>query len=218
MSEDVSAPHPRLVVPGLYAVTPDECDTACLLAAVERVIAGGPSLLQYRNKRADPALRREQALAVQRVCRHGGVPLIINDDLDLALELGADGVHLGRDDGDLARARAALGQDRILGVSCYAEWPRAVAAVSAGADYVAFGAMFPSSVKPQAVRAPFELLARARAEFDVAVVAIGGITLDRAVEVRDAGADLVAVITDLFGAPDPEGRARAYRALFRAAD
>jgi thiamine-phosphate pyrophosphorylase len=206
---------------GLYAVTPDEPDTSRLLDRVNRVLGGRPVLLQYRNKFADPALRRQQASQLLALCRASGVPLIINDDLPLALALCADGVHLGRDDGDLAAARRALGAGRILGVSCYGEWDRAVAAVAAGADYVAFGAMFASPTKPQAARAPFELLGRARRELNasgVAVAAIGGITLANAGEVIAAGADLLAVISDVFGADDPETRAAAYRSLFSRLD
>ncbi|MDR0715970.1 MAG: thiamine phosphate synthase [Azoarcus sp.] len=203
---------------GLYAVTPDEPDTARLLDRAARVLDGRPALLQYRNKLAPPALRREQAGRLLAACRAAGVPLIINDTVELALELDADGVHLGGDDGDPAAARKALdarGPGRILGVSCYGEWPRAVAGAAAGADYVAFGAMFASPTKPAAARASPGLLGRARRELGVAVAAIGGITLARAGEIITAGADLVAVISDVFDAPDPGARAAAYRALWR---
>ncbi|MDR1423095.1 MAG: thiamine phosphate synthase [Azoarcus sp.] len=203
---------------GLYAITPDETDTPRLLEAVAAVLEGGPALLQYRNKAAAPALRREQGARVFALCRAAGVPLIINDDLALALELDADGVHLGRGDGELAAARRALDAmrpGRILGVSCYGEWARAEAAASSGADYVAFGAVFASPTKPAAVRAPLELVGWARHELNMAVAAIGGITLANAAEVFAAGADLAAVITDVFGAPDPGARAAAYRALAR---
>ncbi|MDR3212740.1 MAG: thiamine phosphate synthase [Azoarcus sp.] len=199
---------------GLYAVTPAESDTARLLAKVVCVLAASPALLQYRNKLAPAALRREQVRCLLPLCRAAGVPLIVNDHLALALEFGADGVHLGRDDGDAASARRALdaqGPGRILGVSCYGEWARAVAGAAAGADYVAFGAMFASPTKPAAARAPLELLGRARRELKVTVAAIGGITLANAGEVVAAGADLVAVISDVFGADDPGARVRAYR-------
>lgn len=205
---------------GLYAVTPDEPDTARLLEMSAQVLAGCPVLLQYRNKSAHPALRREQAAHLLALCRTVGTPLIINDDLELALELTADGVHLGRGDGDAAFARRALdaqGAGRIVGVSCYGEWERAAAGAEAGADYVAFGAMFASATKPNAPPAPFGLLARARRELkpDVAVVAIGGIVLGNASLIFEAGADLVAVISDVFNAADPCARAAAYRALAR---
>lgn len=199
---------------GLYAVTPDEADTARLAALVDRVLQGRPALLQYRNKRASTALRREQADVLLTLCRAAGVPLLINDDLELALAVGADGVHLGRDDGDPAAAREVLGPRRLLGVTCYSEFERAARGAAAGADYVAFGAMFASSSKPGAPRAPLELLGRARRELGVPVAAIGGITRENAFEVIAAGADLVAVINDIFGAADPAAQAASYRPLF----
>ena len=203
-----------MLLPGLYLVTPDWPDTAALLAAVSAVLPSRPALVQYRNKLADAALKREQAGRLLAACRAAGVPLVINDDLALAIEIGADGAHLGRDDGDPAAARRALGAGRILGVSCYDEWSRAVAGAAAGVDYVAFGAMFPSPTKPAAVLAPLELLGRARHELGLPVVAIGGITLDNARLLVAAGADLLAVISDVFSAPDPAARAAAYVGLF----
>jgi len=208
----------RLSRRGLYAITPDESDTARLAEMSARVLAGCPALLQYRNKTACPALRREQAARLLALCRAAATPLIINDDLELALELKADGVHLGRDDGDVALARRALdalGPGRIIGVSCYDQWERAVAAAAAGADYVAFGAMFASITKQQAPRAPLDVLTRARRELKpgVAIAAIGGITLDNAGRLFEAGADLVAVISDVFSAEHPGARAAAYRRL-----
>lgn len=199
---------------GLYLVTPELADTGALLGAVARVLSARPAIVQYRSKLVDPALRREQASRLLALCRQARIPLVINDDLALALDIGADGAHLGRDDGDLAGARKALGPARILGASCYGEWARAEAAVAAGVDYVAFGAMFPSSTKPQAPLAPLEMLTRAKAEFDLPVAAIGGITLDNAPLLIAAGADLPAVISDVFSAPDPAARAAAYAGLF----
>lgn len=199
---------------GLYLLTPDETDTARLLARVGSVLGARPALLQYRNKLADAALRRQQAEALLPMCRAAQVPLIINDDLALALEIGADGVHLGRDDGDAAAARKALGAARILGLSCYADWERAVRGAAAGASYLAFGAMFPSPTKPAAPPAPLALLTRARRELGLPVAAIGGITVDNAGALLDAGADLLAVVSDVFAAADPAARAAAWRALF----
>lgn len=199
---------------GLYLVTPELADTDALLGAVACVLSARPAIVQYRSKLVDPALRREQASGLLALCRQARIPLVINDDLALALEIGADGAHLGRDDGDLAGARKALGPARILGASCYGEWARAEAAVAAGVDYVAFGAMFPSSTKPQAPLAPLEMLTRAKAEFGLPVAAIGGITLDNAPLLIAAGADLPAVISDVFSAPDPAARAAAYAGLF----
>ncbi|HRP74803.1 MAG TPA: thiamine phosphate synthase [Rhodocyclaceae bacterium] len=202
---------------GLYLITPDCADSGRLLALIEAAVAGGPALLQYRNKLArTEAQRRREASQIAQLCRAAGVGLIVNDSVALALDVDADGVHIGREDGDPVSVRRTLGPDRLLGVSCYDDWSRACAAVAAGADYVAFGAMFPSRTKPAAVRAPIELVRRARSELGVAVATIGGITLDNASELVDAGADLVAVISDVFDAPDPAARATAYRMLFAA--
>lgn len=199
---------------GLYLVTPDAADSATLLASVERVLPARPALLQYRNKLADPLRQLDEARSLRQLCSSAGVPLIINDDVALARAVAADGVHLGRDDGSPAAARAVLGADALIGVSCYDEWTRAEDAAAAGADYVAFGAMFPSSTKPGAVRAPLTLLTRARAALDCPVAAIGGITLDNAPALIEVGADLLAVISDVFAAADPLQRALAYSALF----
>jgi thiamine-phosphate pyrophosphorylase len=199
---------------GLYLVTPDGLETSALVTALAALLPSRPALVQYRNKLADAPLRREQAARLLEICRPAGVPLIINDDLPLALEIGADGAHLGRDDGDPGRARQMLGADRILGVSCYGEWPRALAGAAAGVDYLAFGAMYPSSSKPAAPLAPLDMLTLARREFGLPVVAIGGINLDNARSLIDAGADQLAVISDVFSAPDPAARAAAYAGLF----
>lgn len=194
-------------------VTPDCADSALLASRLEGVLAGEPVLVQYRNKTASPDLRLAQARLLADLCRRARVPFVVNDSLALALEVGADGVHLGRDDGDIAHARATLGVDRIIGVSCYDDWSRAEAAMAAGADYVAFGAMYPSPTKPAAVRAPLELLCQARSR-NVRCAAIGGITLENAPALVEAGADLLAVVSDVFDAPAPAERAAAYRHLF----
>ncbi len=199
---------------GLYAVTPDLDDTQRLLALVEAALAGGAAAIQYRHKAADPALKRTQAAALLSLTRKAGIPLIVNDDLELALELGADGVHLGRDDGALAAARARLGPGRILGVSCYNEPARADVARAAGADYLAFGSVYPSGVKPGAVRAPLSLFAQAHDTSDLPLVAIGGITAENAAAVIDAGADAVAVISSVFGAADVRAAAQKIARLF----
>ena len=188
---------------GLYAVTPEASD------AVEKVrlaLEGGVALLQYRRKGRDLA----EARAVAALARRHAVPLIVNDDVELALELDADGVHLGRDDIDLRTARRRLG-GRILGASCYDDPELARRAVEAGADYVAFGSVFASTTKPAAVRAPLALFAT---RFGVPLCAIGGITLENAPAVLAAGADLLAVVSDLFDAPDIRARAVQYQGLF----
>ncbi|HEY3431554.1 MAG TPA: thiamine phosphate synthase [Rhodocyclaceae bacterium] len=207
----------KVLLRGLYAVTPDDNLLPRLSALVSATLQGGVKIVQYRNKTAPQPLRRSQAAELVRICRAEGAKLIVNDDLALALEIGADGVHLGRDDGDLRAARRLLGPDRILGVSCYNEMSRAEAAVAAGADYIAFGAVFSSRTKPAAIEAPLSLVSEAKARFGpqgVAIAAIGGITLDNASQVIAAGADLVAVITDLFDAMDITSRSEAYQQLF----
>jgi thiamine-phosphate pyrophosphorylase len=199
---------------GLYAVTPDTADTAGLLARVRDALEGGACLLQYRSKIPDPALRRAQAEALRVLCQGRPVPFIINDDVALAVDVGANGVHLGRDDHSLAEARRCLPAGAIVGASCYDEPERAAAAAAQGADYVAFGAAFPSPTKPHAVRAPLSLYAAARRRLALPIAAIGGITVENAPTLIEAGVDLVAVISDLFDAPDVAARAAAYSALF----
>lgn len=197
---------------GLYLITPDDTDTARLLERVSAVLTGA-ALLQYRNKLADGALRRTQAMALSTLCRTRGVPLIVNDDAGLARDVGAAGVHLGEDDGEVAAARAVLGTEAIIGVSCYNTLARAHAAKAAGADYVAFGAFFPSTTKPGARRAAPELL-RDSVVLGLPRVAIGGITPDNARSLVDAGADLLAVIGSVFDAPDPVAAANAFHTSF----
>ena len=199
---------------GLYAVTPELADTADLARRVRAALRGGARLLQFRCKTADAARRRCQADAVLAACREFGAALIVNDDLALALAVGADGVHLGADDGDLAAARAALGPRRLLGVSCYADPARAGEARRCGADYVAFGSFFASATKPAAVRAPLRILTDARQDLDLPLAVIGGITLANAPLLIEAGADLLAVVSDLFEAPDIAARAAAFTQLF----
>jgi len=200
---------------GLYAVTPAEADESRLLALAEAAIAGGAALLQFRDKTTDPARRLRLATRLQTCCRQHGARFIVNDDLALARAVDADGVHLGAEDGDLTAARHALPPGKLLGASCYADFEAARRAVAAGADYVAFGAVCPSPTKPAATRAPLALFTRARAELKVPACAIGGITLETAPAILAAGADLLAVITDLFAAPDVAMRAAAYQRLFK---
>jgi len=205
---------------GLYGVTPDWDDTGRLLDAVRQAAAGGMRALQLRRKQATAAQRAAQARALAPLCRELGVLFLVNDHWELALEVGADGAHLGRDDGDLAQARAQAGPGLILGASCYDDLARARQLLDSGADYIAFGAVFSSSVKPQAVHAPLALLGQARqlaagrAAPRPAVVAIGGITPANAPQVARAGADSIAVITGLFEAPDIRQAALACAAPF----
>lgn len=198
---------------GLYLITPDEADTARLLARVAPLLAEGVAWLQYRHKAATASLRREQASALQTLCAAAGVPLLVNDDVRLAHAIGAAGAHLGEDDGDIAAARALLGPGALLGASCYDSLELARRAVAAGAGYVAFGAFFPTTSKATTRRATPDLLGAA-ATLGVPRVAIGGITPDNAGPLVDAGADLLAVIGGVFDAPDPVAAVRAYRRCF----
>jgi thiamine-phosphate pyrophosphorylase len=198
---------------GLYAITPDEPDTARLLARCEPVLAAGAGWLQYRNKAASPELRRAQVQALMPLCRNHGAALIVNDDWRLAAELGADGAHLGEDDGELRAARSALGPRAILGASCYDRLDLAESAAAAGASYIAFGSFFASPTKPGARRARPELLTRS-SHLRLPRVAIGGITPDNAPSLIAAGADWLAVISGVFDAPDPAAAVRAYLSCF----
>ena len=190
---------------GLYAITPENLDAPVLLRKVQEALEGGIALLQYRRKASSSAA---EAGKLMKLARSYGVPFIVNDDLSLARELGADGVHLGREDPELAVAREHLA---IVGASAYNSLGRAKDAVRAGADYVAFGSVFASPTKPAAVRAPLSLF---RSDLGVPLCAIGGITLENAPKVIQAGASLLAVISDLFDAPDTRARAREYGKLF----
>jgi thiamine-phosphate pyrophosphorylase len=204
-------------IAGLYALTPDLLDTDELIARVTAAIAGGAAAVQYRSKIASPPLRRAQALALRDLCSARGITFIVNDDVNLAYAVDADGVHLGRDDAPLVRARQRLGTTAIIGASCYDSLERAAAAVAAGADYVAFGSFFPSMVKPDAARVEPSLLTAAKARLNVAAVAIGGITPATAPALIAAGADALAVITAVFDAPDVTAAAKAFRDAFVAA-
>jgi len=197
---------------GLYLLTPDMTDTDALLDRVAPLLAF-TTWLQYRNKAASRTLQHQQLQALRPLCEAAGVPLIVNDDWHLAGELGLSGAHLGAEDGDLSQARAILGPDALLGASCYDNLERAHTAVLTGASYIAFGAFFPSPTKPQARRARLSLLGKA-ATLDVPRVAIGGITPDNGRALVEAGADLLAVISGVFDAPDPVAAAQAYWRCF----
>jgi len=198
---------------GLYVITPDWRDTLKLVMAAKAALEGGAQVLQYRNKVAPAGQRLEHAIALAALCDKFGATFIVNDHLDLALEVDAHGVHLGASDGDLQAARKKLGPKKLLGASCYDRLELAQAARQAGADHLAFGSIYPSTSKPGAVRAPLELFAQAR-PLGLPLVAIGGISADNARPVVEAGADALAVITDIFDAPDIAARARQFGALF----
>ena len=197
---------------GLYGITPDATDIESLSRKVEQALAGGVVALQYRNKLLARDKRLAQAHRLAALAQGYGVPFIVNDDVEIALAVGANGAHLGKDDADLRAARQRLA-GKILGASCYDRIELARAALAAGADYVAFGAVFPSPTKPAAVRAPLSLFGEAKS-LGVPLAAIGGVTLENAPQLLAAGADLLAVISDLFDAADVAARARQYARLF----
>jgi len=202
------------VINGLYAITPDGLSSAELLRRTRLALTGGVRVLQYRNKSVDSGLKREQALALRGLTHEFGAVLIINDDAGLAAQIAADGVHLGADDGEISAARAQLGSGRLIGVSCYNQPELARRAQAQGADYVAFGAFFPSGVKPGAVRATPDLLRQMRRELDLPLVAIGGIDTNNGGELIEAGAHALAVISALFGAADIQRTAQQFSTLF----
>jgi len=203
----------RRPISGIYAITPELEDTAQLLARVSAALAGGIRLIQYRNKTGSARLQRSQCEILFECVRAVDATLIINDDAQLAADVGAHGVHLGKDDATIADVRRLLGPDRIIGVSCYNSLERAREQERAGADYVAFGSFFPSVTKPDAVAASLDLLSAAHTQLKVPVVAIGGIDRNNAMRLFDAGADAVAVLSALFSADDIEQEARAFTRL-----
>ena len=204
---------------GLYAIADTQyLDDAHLLSAVGEAVTGGAHVIQYRDKKHNAEARLEQARKLAKLCRQHGVLFIINDDVELAKQALADGVHLGREDATLAQARAQLGPQTIIGVSCYNDLARAVQAQNEGADYVAFGSFFPSRTKPQAVRAGLELLCAAKQILRIPVVAIGGITHENGVHLLAAGADALAVIEGVFGQIDVRAAAQRYARLFAKPD
>ena len=206
---------PQRLQPGLYLITPDEADADRLLMRTLPLLPFA-ACLQLRNKIVDAATLRVMGQRLRAACEDAGVPLIINDDPALAAAIGAAGVHLGEHDGSLAEARALLGDDAIIGVSCYDALQRARGAAAAGADYVAFGAFFPSATKPGARRASPDLL-RGSASLRIPRVAIGGITPDNAASLVGAGADLLAVISSVYDAADPVAAARTYSSFYETA-
>ena len=199
-------------VRGLYVIT-DGSNTPALLAKVQAALEGGATMVQYRDKSSDVAKRQEEAHAIVMLCRRHGALSFINDDVTLAAEVDADGVHVGRDDSAIAAARATL-PGKLIGVSCYNQIELALAAQTAGADYVAFGRFFPSNTKPDAVQADVALLGVAKALLDIPVVAIGGITPANGRGLVAAGADALAVIHAVMAHPDVSGAARRFASLF----
>lgn len=201
------------MIRGLYAITPDTDNSEQLIEQVSAALDGGARILQYRNKGSDAVRRLWQANILKSLAQSRGALFIVNDDVALAEAIRADGVHLGRDDDAIAAARARLGDGAIIGASCYNSLDLAHSAVAAGANYVAFGAVFASGTKPGAVHAPLSLFADA-ASLGVPRVAIGGITTDNAGQVVAAGADAIAVIGGLFDGDGIAERAATLAALY----
>lgn len=207
---------------GVYGLTPEWPELDRLGIAIEQAAMGGMRALQWRRKSLDAHSSRSQAMEINTLCRSLGVLFIVNDDWRLAATIGADGAHLGRNDGDLRQARQELGDSMILGKSCYNDLALAQQAIADGADYIAFGTVYPSSTKPDAVRATFEQIRQGRAIAEAAhhegtrpgVVVIGGITANNAAPVVQAGADSLAMIQGLFDTPDTYQTALSCRQLF----
>lgn len=200
---------------GVYAITDEQLITENqFLEKVEQSLRGGVHVVQYRNKHSLPTIRFNQAQSLLALCRSYQVPLIINDDVMLAKQIGADGVHLGKTDRTIAVARTVLGNQAIIGASCYNQLNLAEQAVKAGANYIAFGRFFPSRTKPEAVPASLDLLTTARALFSCPIVAIGGITPENAASLIAAGADCVAVIHGIFGQKQIQTETQRYVELF----
>lgn len=200
---------------GLYAITDENLIPETeFTAVIEQALRGGTAIVQYRDKSADEAKRLAQAAALRSLCDQYGAVLIINDDTALAKKVAADGVHLGEHDDSIEKARSALGVEAVIGVSCYNQLDRAVAAQAAGADYVAFGAMFASPTKPQARSASTGLISQARSQLDIPICAIGGIDESNAAGVVKAGADMTAVISGLFAAKNIRRTAETIARLF----
>jgi thiamine-phosphate pyrophosphorylase len=215
MNETASVATSKAMIAGLYAIA----DRAYLspeqfAPAVMQAIAGGARVIQYRDKLSDKDARTRISTGLSALCRRSDCPLIVNDDVSLAKLVGAHGVHLGRDDADIAGARRLLGAGVLIGVSCYNDLTLAQAAEAGGADYVAFGSFYPSPTKPQALRAELELLTAARRTLHVPIVAIGGITPDNGAALIAAGADALAVIEGVFGQTDIRAAAVRYARLF----
>ena len=202
------------IIKGLYAITPDSADLNTLIQKTQLAIEGGAFMVQYRSKIQDRDVKMQQCAAILRLCRDYKIPCIVNDDVDMCRILEADGVHLGEKDDNIAEVRRILGEDAIIGSSCYDQLNRAKQAQKEGASYVAFGAMFETSSKPNAPRATLELLREAKSQIQIPIVAIGGITVNNARDVIKTGIDAIAVITSLFEAKTIKETAETFVKMF----
>jgi thiamine-phosphate pyrophosphorylase len=202
------------IIKGLYAITPDMADLNTLIQKTQLAIEGGAFMVQYRSKIHDRDVKMQQCAAILRLCREYKIPCIVNDDVDMCRILEADGVHLGEKDDNIADVRRILGEDAIIGSSCYDQLNRAKQAQNEGASYVAFGAMFETLTKPNAPRATLELLREAKSQIQIPVVAIGGITMNNAHDVIETGIDAIAVINSLFEAKTIKETAETFSKMF----
>lgn len=193
---------PQLKLPGIYAISPELENTALLLAQIAAAIKGGVRLIQYRDKHLTSAKRIEQAKFLRQLCHENGALLLINDDIELAKICCADGVHLGQSDTSIIKAREYLGEDAIIGITCHDSLELAQKAKLEGADYLSFGCFFPSKTKPYAKPADLSILQKAKEQFELPIVAIGGIDKSNAYQVVASGADLLAVCAGLFSNED----------------
>jgi thiamine-phosphate pyrophosphorylase len=202
------------IIKGLYAITPDMADLNTLIQKTQLAIEGGAFMVQYRSKIHDRDVKMQQCAAILRLCHEYKIPCIVNDDVDMCRILEADGVHLGEKDDNIADVRRILGEDAIIGSSCYDQLNRAKQAQNEGASYVAFGAMFETLTKPNAPRATLELLREAKSQIKIPVVAIGGITMNNAHDVIETGIDAIAVINSLFEAKTIKETAETFSKMF----
>jgi thiamine-phosphate pyrophosphorylase len=202
------------IIKGLYAITPDMADSNSLLLKTQLAIEGGAFMVQYRSKIQDRDVKIQQCAAILRLCREYKIPCIVNDDVDMCRVLEADGVHLGKKDDNIAEVRSILGEDAIIGSSCYDQLNRAKLAQKEGASYVAFGAMFETSTKPNAPRATLELLREAKSQIQIPIVAIGGITMNNAHDVIETGIDAIAVINSLYESNSIKETAETLSSMF----
>ncbi len=202
------------IIKGLYAITPDSADLNTLIQKTQLAIEGGAFMVQYRSKIHDRDVKMQQCAAILRICREYDIPCIVNDDVEMCRVLEADGIHLGENDDNIAEVRRILGEDSIIGSSCYDQLNRAKKAQKEGASYVAFGAVFPTPTKPNAPRASLELLREAKSEIQIPIVAIGGITMNNAHDVIETGIDAIAVITSLYESNAIKETAETFNMMF----
>tara|TARA_B100000683_G_scaffold188182_1_gene181470 strand:- start:146 stop:820 length:675 start_codon:yes stop_codon:yes gene_type:complete len=200
---------------GTYGITPDNLPSEALIEKIRSSLMGGVKILQYRNKGNNWAKKIEEISEIKKICQKYNVPFIINDNLNIALEVDADGLHVGKDDVSIKKARESLGNNKMLGVSCYGDLQRATKAEKLGADYIAFGSFFKSKTKPKAPLIEKNILEKARYICQCPIVAIGGITPENGSELLKNGADMLAVADAIFSSKDCKLNAQKMARLFQ---